>query len=73
MSISLNTGTREIPLKFAGEITKIVNSAWDSGGFLAKVTPVTQDLLRCWFSDAFVLTRHINFHPRQRQTILNTT
>ncbi|MCR4291941.1 MAG: hypothetical protein NUV76_03585 [Candidatus Kuenenia sp.] len=41
MSISLNTGAREIPLKFAGKITKIVNNAWDSSEFLTKVTPVT--------------------------------
>lgn len=71
MSISLNTGTREIPLKFAREITKIVNIAWDNGEFLARATPVTQDLLRFWFSDAFVETRHINFHVGQRQAILN--
>lgn len=72
MSISLNTGTREIPLKFAREITKIVNSAWDSGEFLAKVTSITQDLLRFWFFDSFVETRHINFHEGQHQAILNT-
>ena len=42
MSISLNTGTRGIPLKFIREITKIVNSAWDSSEFLAKVTPITR-------------------------------
>lgn len=72
MSISLNTGTREIPLKFAREITKIVNNAWNSGEFLAKATPITQDLLRFWFFDSFVETRHINFHDGQRQAILNT-
>lgn len=72
MSISLNTGTGEIPLKFAREITKIVNSAWDNGEFLARATHVTQDLLRFWFSDAFIETRHINFHVGQRQAILNT-
>lgn len=72
MSISLNTGTREVPLKFAGEITKIVNNAWDSSEFLTKVTPVTQDLLRFWFFDSFMETRHINFHEGQQQAILNT-
>ena len=59
-------------LKIRQEITKIVNSAWDSSEFLAKVTPITQDLLRFWFFDAFVETRHINFHVGQRQAILNT-
>lgn len=72
MSISLNTGTREIPLKFASEITKIVRNAWDCGEFLAKVTPITQDLLRFWFFDSFIETRHVNFHDGQRQAILNT-
>ena len=72
MSISLNTGTREIPLKFAREITKIVNNEWNSGEFLAKVTPITQDLLRFWFFDSFIETRHVNFHDGQRQAILNT-
>ncbi|OQZ00223.1 MAG: restriction endonuclease subunit R [Candidatus Brocadia sp. UTAMX2] len=72
MSLSLNTGTREIPLKFAREITGIVLSAWDRGEFLEKATPITQDLLRFWFSDAFTETRHVNFHDGQRQAILNT-
>ncbi len=72
MTVSLNTGTRDIPLKFAREITKIVHNAWNSGEFIARVSPVTQDLLRFWFSDAFVETRHIHFHEGQRQAILNT-
>ena len=40
---------------------------------MAKATPVTQDLLRFWFSDSFVETRNnLNFHEGQRQAILNT-
>ncbi|MBM3241809.1 restriction endonuclease subunit R [Candidatus Poribacteria bacterium] len=72
MPISTNTGTRDVPLKFAAALTKTVNAAWDSGEFLSLTTPVTQELLRFWFGDAFKDTRHINFHQGQRQAILNT-
>ena len=72
MSFSLNTGTRDIPLKFAAELTTIVNQAWENGGFLARATPVTRDLLRFWLSDSFCDVRSINFHAGQRQAILNT-
>ena len=41
-------GTRNIPLKLAEEITAVVNTEWEEGGILEKVTPVTKDLLRFW-------------------------
>jgi type III restriction enzyme len=72
MAAALNTGTRGVPLKFARELTSIVNEEWESGGFLAKATPVTQDLLRFWFDDSFCDARSINFHAGQRAAILNT-
>ncbi|MBI5468392.1 MAG: DEAD/DEAH box helicase family protein [Deltaproteobacteria bacterium] len=72
MTVSLNTGTREIPLKFARELTAVVNQEWESGGFISKTSPVTQDLLRFWFNDSFCDARSINFHAGQRQAILNT-
>ncbi|TRZ92205.1 MAG: restriction endonuclease subunit R [Methanosarcinales archaeon] len=72
MAAALNTGTRDVPLKFARELTSIVNEEWESGSFLAKTTPVTQDLLRFWFSDVFCDVRSINFHAGQRQATLNT-
>lgn len=72
MSISLNTGTRDIPLKFAVELSALVNAEWESGSFISKVSPVTQDLLRFWFSDSFCDARSINFHEGQRQAVLNT-
>jgi len=72
MTTPLNTGTRDIPLKFAGELSALVNSEWESGDFIGKVSPVTQDLLRFWFSDPFCDARSINFHEGQRQAILNT-
>ena len=72
MATSLNTGTRDVPLKFARELSAIVNHEWESGGFLSKTTPVTQDLLRFWFNDVFCDARSINFHDGQRQAILNT-
>lgn len=72
MAAALNTGTRDVPLKFARELTSIVNQKWKGGGFLAKATPVTQDLLRFWFDDSFCDARSINFHAGQREAILNT-
>lgn len=72
MPFSTNTGTRDVPLKFATTLTNTVNTAWESGEFLSLTTPVTQELLRFWFSDAFKDTRYINFHSGQRQAILNT-
>ena len=72
MPNSINIGTRDIPLKFARRLTEIVNAEWDSKAFLNKVSPVTQDLLRYWFSDTFCQQRKYNFHQGQKQAILNT-
>lgn len=71
MPISTNTGTKEIPLDFAKQLTNIVNQEWENGNFMQKVTPITQDLLRFWFNDNFCSTRYINFHKGQKQAILN--
>ena len=71
MPTLLNTGTKDIPLDFARQLSKLVNQEWDNGSFLSKVTPVTQDLLRFWFGEAFCSTRYINFHKGQKQAILN--
>lgn len=72
MPISKNIGTRDVPLKFAAELTRITNEAWDSGELMNGVTPVTQDLLRYWFTDTFCDQRRFNFHQGQKQAILNT-
>jgi type III restriction enzyme len=48
-----------------------VNEAWESGEILAKVTPITRELLTFWFGEAHNETRSINFHEGQRQAILN--
>jgi len=72
MSIALNTGTRDVPLKFARALSALVISEWENGSFISKTTPVTQDLLRFWFSDPFCDARTVNFHEGQRQAILNT-
>ncbi len=72
MSIALNTGTRDIPLKFAGELSAQVISEWESGSFIGKVSAITQDLLRFWFSGPFRDARAVNFHQGQQQAILNT-
>ena len=71
MPISTNTGTKDIPLDFAKQLTNIVNQEWENGNFMQKVTPITQDLLRFWFNDNFCSTRYINFHKGQKQAILN--
>ena len=65
-------GTGNIPLQFAGNLTAIVNEAWEDGSLIEKVSPVTQDLLRYWFNDAFCDIRNFNFHSGQKQAILNT-
>ena len=67
-----NTGTRDISLQFAKEITAIANKEWTDGTFVEKVSPVTQDLLKFWFESSFTEERAINFHEGQRQAILNT-
>lgn len=72
MTNLLNTGTRDIPLKFAAALTDIVNRAWADKSLLRQVTPVTADLLRYWFDDVFCQERFRNFHIGQKQAILNT-
>lgn len=72
MPTLLNTGTRDIPLQFAKQLTNIVNAEWEQGTFMQKVSTITQDLLRFWFSPAFCDERRINFHEGQKQAILNT-
>ncbi len=71
MPSPINIGTRDIPLKFAQQLTAIVNKDFQDGAFLAKVTPITRDLLRFWFEDGFCENRNFNFHEGQRQAILN--
>ncbi|MBQ9183205.1 MAG: DEAD/DEAH box helicase family protein [Neisseriaceae bacterium] len=71
MPIATNTGTKDIPLNFAKQLTNIVQQEWLCGSFIDKVTPVTQDLLRYWFYDNFCDNRSINFHIGQKQAILN--
>lgn len=72
MPSSKNTGTRELPLQFANILTNIVNDSFMNGELLNKVSPVTRDLLRFWFSDTFTDVRKFNFHIGQKQAILNT-
>jgi len=72
MSTAINTGTGNIPLRFARKLAQKVNEAWEEGEFLSKTTGVTSDLLRFWFNDSFCDTRNYNFHIGQRQAILNT-
>lgn len=69
----IHSGTRNIPLKLAEAITAVVNTEWESGEFLEKVTPITKDLLRFWYPEgSFADLRNFNFHNGQWQSILNT-
>lgn len=68
---AINTGTRDIPLQFAKQLTNTVNQLWAEGSYMKSVSPITQDLLRFWFSPAFCDERSINFHEGQKQAILN--
>lgn len=64
-------GTGSNPLKMTSCLTEMVNKAWNDGSFYEMVSPITQDLLRFWFSDVFCQSRYINFHEGQKQSILN--
>jgi len=72
MPSSKNTGTRDFPLQIAKKLTNMVNDSFVNGELLSKVTPITRDLLRFWFSETFSDIRKFNFHAGQRQAILNT-
>lgn len=72
MPNSINPGTRDIPLKLARTLTDKVNESWANGEMMAKVSPVTRDLLTFWFTEPHTETRYANFHEGQRQAILNT-
>lgn len=72
MPTPIKLGTRDIPLRLARTLTSKVNESWTNGELLAKVTPVTRDLLTFWFTEPHIDTRYANFHEGQRQAILNT-
>lgn len=72
MANAVNTGTRNIPLKFAKELTKVVNKAWEDGTYIKNITPTTRGLLEYWFMEPFYSQREFNFHEGQKQAILNT-
>jgi len=72
MPNAINTGTRDIPLKFVKELTDIVNKAWIEGTYIKNVTPITRELLKYWFMEPFYSQREFNFHEGQKQAILNT-
>lgn len=71
MANMINTGTGNIPLELANNITNIANSLWESGELLHSVTPITAELLKFWFCEPHI-NREINFHDGQKSAILNT-
>ena len=61
----------DISLELAKHLSAEVNAAFEDGSMLEAVTPVTADLLRYWFTEAYMNERRFNFHQGQRQSILN--
>ena len=61
----------DISLELAKRLSANVNTAFEDGSMMEAVTPVTADLLRYWFTEAYMNERRINFHQGQRQSILN--
>ena len=61
----------DISLELAKHLSAEVNAAFEDGSMLEAVTPVTADLLRYWFTEAYMNERTFNFHQGQRQSILN--
>ena len=62
--------TGRIPLRFAAAVSAAARAAFEDGSMRAKVSPVTQELLKFWFDEPFT-ARPINFHEGQKQAILN--
>lgn len=71
MATPKNTGTRALPLKFAAKVSECANAEFNNFQFTS-ASPITNELLRYWFSDAFCELREFNFHFGQKQAILNT-
>lgn len=61
----------DISLELARHLSAEVNAAFEDGSMMEVVTPVTADLLRYWFTEAYMNERRFNFHQGQRQSILN--
>lgn len=61
----------DISLELSKHLSAEVNAAFEDGSMLEAVTPVTADLLRYWFTEAYMNERTFNFHQGQRQSILN--
>ncbi len=61
----------DISLELANRLSVDVNNAFEDGSMQEVVTPVTADLLRYWFSEAYKNERLYNFHEGQQQSILN--
>ena len=61
----------DISLELAKRLSEEVNMAFTDGTMMEAVTPVTADLLRYWFTEAYMNERRLNFHDGQRQSILN--
>ena len=67
----MKTNNANVSLELAQRLSERVNEAWACGEMQEQVTPVTQELLKYWFSEEYCSLRERNFHIGQRQAILN--
>lgn len=70
------SGGKLDPMALAGALTRRTQALCEgleagSADILDLVTPTTAELLRWWFGDDARSARAVNFHPGQRQAILN--
>ena len=52
----------DISLELAKHLSAEANAAFENGSMMEAVTPVTADLLRYWFTEAYMNERRFNFH-----------
>ena len=62
--------TPDISLKLAERLSAVVNESFESGEMLEKVTPVTAELLKFWFTEPYIDERTINFQKNCRYRLI---
>lgn len=62
---------RNASLLVANRISELADDELTKGTIYRKVSPITAELLKFWFSEEFCQTRAKNFHVGQKQAILN--
>ena len=75
MPTLLNTGTRDIPLQFAKQLTEIVNQKWEQGTFMQKVSPQYFFLIKMRNHNIIGLVLYINplfFYYQDKTSSMDT-